>query len=182
MFAYASVGALIGGAVGGIFGKLKTQGSLETPGSPVTPGSLVTPGSPGSGAKDAPGQKQGADADVPIPESIAGSIEKLESLCTREGRDVCTSLKKLYSQIYFSVNFIESENAVGVREKTRTAQTTITRLGLARQMLDKLYTVERERYGNSDEFLIYKTNVTEEMNTVISKMNNYITKNMHEAY
>lgn len=171
MFAYASVGALIGGAVGGIFGKLKPPGSL------VTPGSL-----------NAQGQKQGADAapavvaDVPIPESIAGSIEKLESLCTREGRDVCTSLKKLYSQIYFSVNFIESENAVGVREKTRTAQTTITRLGLARQLLDKLYTVERERYGNSDEFLIYKTNIAEEMNTVISKMNNYITKNINEAY
>ena len=166
MFAYASVGALIGGAVGGFYGKMKI---------------------PGSGGKDAPEKTQGADAvaavaDVAIPESITGSLEKLESLCTREGRDVCTSLRKLYSQIYFSVNFIESQNGVGVREKTRTAQTTITRLGLARQMLDKLYTVERERYGNSDEFLIYKTNITEEMNTVISTMNNYITKNIHESY
>jgi hypothetical protein len=166
MFQYAAFGAMVGGAVGGMVGKARqTTAVLSKTTRPNTADQKST-------------AKETFFEATKIPESVSSSIEKLEGMSTRPGRDVCKSLLGLMRQIYFATEFVEADNGEEIREKIKTAQTTLSRLGTARQLLDKLFTLERERHGQSDEFTIYRTNITEEMNAVISSTNNFLTKNM----
>lgn len=110
---------------------------------------------------------------------LESSLEKLKSLSSPAGREVCSSLHSLLLQVSSAVDCIAaSENKETTREMIQLVQQGCTRTGIARQHLDKLFTLERNRSGSLDEFSIYRSIIESELDGYSSSLNNFLTKNL----
>ena len=126
-------------------------------------------------------QYRGVEKNTPVESTtdLESSLEKLKSLSSPAGREVCSSLHSLLLQVSSAVDCIAaSENKETTREMIQLVQQGCTRTGIARQHLDKLFTLERNRSGSLDEFSIYRSIIESELDGYSSSLNNFLTKNL----
>lgn len=160
-------GCIIGGICGGVVGYL-LQGRVPT----EALGRVPTEAS-----KDVQGRHQTPSA---LSSDLKNNLEKMRNLSSPQGVKICNTITDLCEQISVAANLATHHTEFDPSVRL-IVNRTCGRLSSARQLLDKLYTVERSRAGSLEEFSIYKNTVQAEIDALGSCLNNYITKHLLES-
>jgi len=162
-------GSLIGGIAGGVLNHFMSSSAPQ-------PLSLAP--QPDSSKKVAFSETP-ADLTAPeLPPDIANNLEKITQLSSPQGRAICRAIAELCREIAVVANLIPYETEESSPEFKKIVHRSCSRLAEARLLLDKLYTVERQRAGMLEEFTIYKTTLQGELDGIGSSFNNYMTKHI----
>jgi len=154
-------GCIIGGICGGVVGYLLQGQGLPTEArSTEAPGRLQTP--------------------TALSSDLKNNLEKMRKLSSPQGIKICDTIMDLCEQISVAANLATHHTEFDPSVRLIVSR-TCSRLSSARQLLDKLYTVERSRAGSLEEFSIYKSTVQAELDALGSCLNNYITKHLLES-
>lgn len=176
MMKYASIGGIAGGIIGGLIGYTRkgaasNEGLLENPEGGLLENPRVT-ANIGRG-------NSGRFGD--LSDDLAGSLEKILSISSRDSKSVCGSIRQLLLQIHSAVYLLEKEDGE-VETNIRMAQQALNRICTVRQLLDKVYSTERDLRGeqNLEELMIYKEAVQSEMASYTSSLNNFLSTNSYK--
>jgi len=154
-------GCIIGGICGGVVGYLLQGQGLPTEArSTEAPGRLQTP--------------------TALSSDLKNNLEKMRKLSSPQGIKICDTIMDLCEQISVAANLATHHTEFDPSVRLIVSR-TCSKLSSARQLLDKLYTVERSRAGSLEEFSIYKSTVQAELDALGSCLNNYITKHLLES-
>ena len=169
MLKYGSIGGVLGCALGSGIGFMCSTAK------PVPP----PEGSAERGSDEA-SQAVGDVKKLILPVEVRSTLEKLTALSTPAGRVVCESLGSLLSSIGAAVDLIGRDDRGGrdVPDNLRMVQVACTRAGRARVLLEKLYDVERGRFGQTDEFKVYQGTIDIGLKEYESALNNYLTAHL----
>ena len=154
-------GCIIGGICGGVVGYLLQGQGLPTEARRTeAPGRLQTP--------------------TALSSDLKNNLEKMRNLSSPQGIKICDTIMDLCEQISVAANLATHHTEFDPSVRLLVSR-TCGRLSSARQLLDKLFTVERSRAGSLEEFSIYKSTVQAEIDALGSCLNNYITKHLLES-
>ena len=165
-------GSLIGGIAGGVVNHFMSS----SPPQSLSPS--ASPESPDSSKRVAFTENSGGLPVPDLPPDIANNLEKITQLSSPQGRAICRAIGELCREIAVVANLIPYETEESSQEFKQIVHRSCSRLAEARLLLDKLYTVERQRAGMLEEFTIYKTTLQGELDGIGSSFNNYLTKHI----
>ena len=177
---YASIGGIAGGIIGGLIGYTRKGAASddETNGGERT--SDTVRNSEGA-MKNTCSLKANMARFGDLSEDLAGSLEKISSISSRDSKSVCVSIRQLLLQIHSAVYLLEREDGE-VETNIRMAQQALNRICTVRQLLDKVYSTERDLRGeqNLEELMIYKEAVQSEMASYTSSLNNFLSTSSYK--
>lgn len=157
MLKFGAIGAAVGGVLGTVFGYRQSCASPEPEAGSLSVGSV--------------GKE--------VSQNLLSTLEKLASLCSPPGREIVTSITTLMNQISAAVEISSRESdPKDISDNIRMVQLACTRAGRGQVLLERLFDVEKSRFGNSDEFKTYRGTIEIELKDYSSALNNYLTKNL----
>ena len=179
---YASIGGIAGGIIGGLIGYTRKGAASddETSGGERTSDEGFAR-NPEGVIKNTCSLKANMARFGDLSEDLAGSLEKISSISSRDSKSVCVSIRQLLLQIHSAVYLLEREDGE-VETNIRMAQQALNRICTVRQLLDKVYSTERDLRGeqNLEELMIYKEAVQSEMASYTSSLNNFLSTSSYK--
>lgn len=155
MLKFGAIGAAVGGVLGTVIGYRQSCASPESEaGNSVAIGKEISP-------------------------NLRSTLEKLASLCSSQGREIITSITTIMNQISAAVEISSRESdQKDIPDNIKMVQLACTRAGRGQVLLERLFDVEKNRFGNSEEFKTYRGTIEIELKDYSSALNNYLTKNL----
>ena len=180
MMKYASIGGIAGGIIGGLIGYTR-KGAASDDETTGGEGTSDTVRNSEGFMKNNGNSKANIARFGDLSEDLAGSLEKISSISSRDSKSVCVSIRQLLLQIHSAVYLLEREDGE-VETNIRMAQQALNRICTVRQLLDKVYSTERDLRGeqNLEELMIYKEAVQSEMASYTSSLNNFLSTSSYK--
>jgi hypothetical protein len=160
MLKFGALGAAVGGVLGTVFGYRQSCASSELETDSLSADSSLFVGKE-------------------VSPNLRSTLEKLASLCSPQGREIVTSITSIMNQISAAVEISSRESdSKNISDNIRMVQLACTRAGRGQVLLERLFDVEKSRFGNSDEFKTYRGTIEIELKDYSSALNNFLTKNL----